>query len=63
MEQVRPPAPWNANLQLCSQVTCNVPTAILIRGIATVRGFKHRVAYCPNHAALMGGQFRADSDV
>ncbi len=61
--EVRPPPNFNADLHLCTQLTCPAPPDTLIRGIATVRGYLHRVAYCPLHAEMMGGAFRADSDV
>ncbi len=60
--EIKPPPAFNSGLHLCSQLTCLAPTDTLIRGIATTpSGARHRAAYCPRHAEMMGGAFRADS--
>jgi hypothetical protein len=60
--EIKPPPAFNADLNLCTQLTCPAPTHTLIRGVATTfNGVRHRVAYCPRHAEMMGGAFRADS--
>ncbi len=60
--EIKPPPTFNSGLHLCSQLTCLAPTDTLIKGVATAfNGTRHRAAYCPRHAEMMGGAFRADS--